>query len=113
MSATQVPVTVIARVKVRAGREAEAEAAFRRHVEHVRREEPGTLVYLFHRSRKDPTLFLFYERYADAPAFDRHGKSAAMQSLFRELTPLLDGAPVIELCDELDGKRKRATRSVN
>ena len=99
------PITVFARVKVRSGSEGAAEAAFRRHVEHVRREEPGTLVYVMHRSRKDPTIFAFYERYEDAAAFDRHGKSAAMQSLFRELTPLLDGAPAIELCDELDGKR--------
>ena len=105
MSSAGSPVSVIARVKVRAGSESAAEAAFRRHLERVRRDEPGTLAYLLHRSRKDPTLFLFYERYADAPAFDRHGKSAAMQSLFRELTPLLDGAPAIELCDELDGKR--------
>ena len=105
MSATQAPVTVIARVKVRTGTEADAEAAFRRHLEHVRQEEPDTLAYLFHRSRKDPTLFFFYERYVDSAAFDRHGKSAAMQSLFRELTPLLDGAPAIEVCDELDGKR--------
>ena len=104
MSAAQ-PITVVARVKVRAGSEAAAEAAFRKHVEHVRRDEPGTLVYLMHRSRKDPTIFAFYERYEDAAAFDRHGKSAAMQSLFRELTPMLDGPPAIELYDEIACKR--------
>jgi quinol monooxygenase YgiN len=99
------PVTVVARLKVRSGQEPAAETLFRRHIEYVRREEPGTLVYVFHRSRKDPTSFLFYERYEDAAAFDRHGKSAAMQSLFRELTPLLDGPPAIDLYDEIDGKR--------
>ena len=96
---------VVARLKVRAGSEAAAEAAFRRHVEYVRREEPDTLEYVFHRSRKDATTFVFYERYADAAAFDRHGKSAAMQALFRELTPILDGPPAIDLYDEIDGKR--------
>jgi quinol monooxygenase YgiN len=108
MSAPASPVTVVARVKVRSGSEQAAEAAFRRHIDHVRREEPQTLVYVMHRSRKDPTTFLFYERYADAAAFDRHGKSAAMQGLFRELTPLLDGAPAIELYDEVDGTVRKA-----
>lgn len=96
---------VVARIKVRTGAEAAAESAFRRQIDYVVREEPGTLLYLMHRSRKDPTTFLFYEKYADAASFDRHGKSAAMQQLFSALTPLLDGAPVIELYDELGGKR--------
>lgn len=96
---------VVAKVKARSGSEAQLEALFRRHIEHVRREEPGTLVYVLHRSRKDPTTFVFYERYEDAAAFDRHGKSAAMQALYRDLTPLLDGPPTIDLLDEIDGKR--------
>jgi quinol monooxygenase YgiN len=96
---------VVARIKVRAGTEAEAEQAFRKQIEYVTREEPGTELYVLHRSRKDPTVFLFYERYADAGAFDRHGKSAAIQELFRALQPLLEGAPSIELYDEIAGKK--------
>ena len=65
------------------------------------REEPGTLLYLLHRGRKDRCTFLFYEKYADANAFDRHGKTSAIQELFRVLQPLLDGAPSIELYEEL------------
>ena len=95
---------VVAKIKVKMGREAEAEAAFHKQIDYVKREEPGTLVYLLHRGRKDPGTFLFYERYADAEAFDRHGKTPAIQELFRALQPLLDGAPAIELYDELGGK---------
>jgi quinol monooxygenase YgiN len=95
---------VVAKLKVQTGREAEAEAAFRKQIDYVKREEPGTLAYLLHRGRKDGATFLFYERYIDPAAFDRHGKSAAIQELFRTLQPLLDGAPVIELYDELGGK---------
>lgn len=94
----------VAKVRVKPGREVEAEAAFRRQIDFVTREEPGTLQYLLHRGRKDPSTFLFYEKYANAEAFDRHGKSGAIQALFRTLTPLLDGAPVIDLYDELGGK---------
>ena len=95
---------VVAKIRVKAGREAEAEAAFRKQIDYVTREEPATLVYRLHRGRKDASLFLFYERYADPDAFDRHGKSASIQELFRSLQPLLDGAPAIELYDELGGK---------
>jgi quinol monooxygenase YgiN len=95
---------VVAKLKVKLGREAEAEAAFRKQIEFVTGEEPGTLAYLLHRGRKDKSTYLFYERYADAEAFDRHGKSAGLQELFRALQGVLDGAPSIELFDELGGK---------
>jgi len=96
---------VVAKIKVKPGREGEAEAAFRRQIDFVTHEEPGTLVYLLHRGRKDPSSFLFYEQYVDGEAFDRHGKSSAFQGLFKTLTPLLDGPPIIELYEELGGKR--------
>jgi len=97
---------VVAKIKVKTGREAEAEAAFRKQIDYVTREEPGTLLYLLHRGRKDRSTFLFYEKYADAEAFDRHGKTSAMQELFRTLQPLLEGPPSIELFEELGGKNR-------
>ena len=96
---------VVARIKVKAGTEDEAEAAFRKQIDYVTREEPGTLEYVMHRLKKDPTVFLFYERYADAAAFDKHGKSPAMQELFGKLQSILAGPPVIEIFEELAGKR--------
>lgn len=95
---------VVARIKVKSGTEAEAEAAFRKQIDYVTREEPGTEVYVLHRARQDPSQFLFYERYVDAAALDRHGKSAAMQELFKRLQPLLEQAPVIEMFEEIAGK---------
>lgn len=95
---------VVATVRIRSGSEAAAEALFRRHIDYVRREEPETLVYAMQRARKEPRTLLFYEKYASGAAFDRHGKSAAMQALYRELTPLLDGPPSIEFYDEVDAK---------
>lgn len=96
---------VVAKIRVKPGKEADAERAFRKQIEFVEQSEPGTLKYLLHRSRKDGATFLFYEEYADAAAFDRHGKSSGMQELFAALTPLLDGAPAIELYDEIGGKK--------
>ena len=98
---------VVAKIKVKQGREAQAEAAFRKQIDFVTREEPGTLVYLLHRGRKERGTFLFYEKYADTEAFDRHGKTSAIQELFKALQGLLDGPPSIELYDELGGKGGR------
>jgi quinol monooxygenase YgiN len=95
---------VVAKIKVKAGLEAEAEAALRKQIDYVTREEPGTLLYLLHRGRKDRSTFLFYEKYTDSEAFDRHGKSSAMQDLFRVLQPLLEGPPSIELYEEIGGR---------
>jgi quinol monooxygenase YgiN len=96
---------VVAKIKVKSGKEADAERAFRKQIDFVIREEPGTELYVLHRSRKDACTFLVYEKYSDPSAFDRHGKSSAMQELFAELTPILDGPPSIELYDELTGKK--------
>ena len=57
-----------------------------------------------HRGRKQRGTFLFYEQYADAAAFDRHGKTSAFQALFKTIHGFLDGPPSIELYDELGGK---------
>lgn len=36
------------------------------------REEPGNLLYLPHRDPENPRVFLFYEQYVDAAAFQAH-----------------------------------------
>jgi quinol monooxygenase YgiN len=95
---------VVAKIKVKPGHETEAETAFRTQIDFVTREEPGTLLYVLHRGRKQRSTFLFYEKYADAEAFDRHGKTSAIQALFKAIQGLLDGPPAIELYDELGGK---------
>ena len=49
----------------------------------VRREEPGCLLYRPHRSLADPELFVFYEVYRDAAAFEMHRKAPHLAQ-FRE-----------------------------
>jgi quinol monooxygenase YgiN len=49
----------------------------------VRREEPGCLLYRPHRSAADPDLFVFYEVYRDAAAFETHRKAPHLAQ-FRE-----------------------------
>jgi quinol monooxygenase YgiN len=97
--------TVIAKLKVQAGKEAEFERAAREMVAHVKSHEPGTLTYLVHRGVADPTLFCFYEVYADEAAFSAHGGSDRMRQFGKSLGGLLDGRPEITMLSEIDGKR--------
>jgi len=66
-------VTIVARVYAAPGREAEAEARLVKVVAFVRKAEPGT-VYRLYRSKKDPTVFMFYEVYPSDAARAHHGK---------------------------------------
>jgi quinol monooxygenase YgiN len=98
-------VTVVAKLKVQAGKEADFERAARVMIEHVKSAEHSTLTYVLHRARKDPTTFLFYERYTDRAGLDAHSQSPQMATLFSAIGPMLDGPPQIEMYEEIDGKR--------
>jgi quinol monooxygenase YgiN len=97
--------TITAKLKVQAGKEAEFERAAREMVAYVRAEEPETLTYLFHRAKRDPTTFLFFERYTGPEALDKHQKSTQMAKLLGLAGGVLEGPPVIESYEEIDGKR--------
>lgn len=97
-------ITIVAKMKIQAGREAEAERALLDMIEYVRANEPGTTRYVLHRGLGDPTQLLMYEQYADQSAVDTHGTSARIQQLFGTLGPLLDGQPSIEMFTAVGGK---------
>ena len=64
-------------------------------------KEEGTLIYTLHQAQNDPTQFLFYEKYTDAQALKAHSTTPYFKELFGALAPLLDGAPEIEMYDEI------------
>lgn len=98
-------ITVIATLKVQGGKGPALEEAVRPLIAHVRANEAGTLSYLFHRSTSDPTVFVFYEVYADQAALAAHGSSEPIQKFFGVVGGLLDGRPDIQMYEELGGKR--------
>jgi quinol monooxygenase YgiN len=91
---------VVAKMKAKKGSEQEFEAALRDMVSKVASEE-GTIAYTLHRSLGDATEFLFYEKYKDQEAFARHSETAHFKELMGIVAPLLDGAPSVELFEEL------------
>ncbi len=95
--------TVIAKLQAVPGKEAELRAAFEEMVGKVKENEPGVVAYSLHTSDSDPTLFMFYEQYASAEAFEAHGKTDHMRAMGAKLAGLLGGRPVIERYTQIAG----------
>jgi len=86
--------TVIARFKVRPGKEAEAEEAIRKMAASVEAKEPGAQTYIFHRDRKDPSQITVFEIYAGDEASSVHRASDHMAAFNALFGPLFDPASV-------------------
>ena len=92
---------VVARLKAQAGKAEEMAAVLKGLIPKVRNEE-GTLVYTLNRNQQDPSVFLFYEKYASTDALMAHSGTDYFKETFKSLKPLLAEPPVIEMYDELD-----------
>ena len=91
---------VVARLKALEGKEAILETALRNMVKKVASED-GTETYTLHKSGKEPTLFMFYEKYKDADALKRHSATPHFKTLFKTIQPMLAAPPEIEMYEEL------------
>ena len=78
----------------RKGKGEELIAAFRPVFE-LAGKEPGTLLYVLHRSRDDPDLFWVCELYSDDDAFAAHSRSDAMAAATPALAALIADAELI------------------
>ena len=96
---------VVAKLKAKSGEESKMADALQAMVSKVEKEE-GTLIYTLHQAKKDPTQFLFYEKYADGEALKAHSSTSYFKELFGILEPLLDGAPEIEMYNEIASLQK-------
>ena len=93
---SEIPVTVIAAIKVKAGSEERALALLSSIVAPTR-EEPGCLAYDLHQSITDPAEFMFYERWSSDEALLAHSQSTLPHrlALREQLGSLVAGAPSV------------------
>jgi (4S)-4-hydroxy-5-phosphonooxypentane-2,3-dione isomerase len=84
-------VALLSRVRAKEGKGEELIAAVHPVFELVEKE-PGTLLYVLHRSRDDPDLFWVSELYADDDAFAAHRESDAMAAATPALAALMADA---------------------
>jgi quinol monooxygenase YgiN len=99
-------VVVIAVMKAKAGMEQAFENTLRELISKVEAEE-GTLVYTLHRAKKEPTRFLMYEKYVNEEAFAQHGSSPYFKKIFGMMASMIDGAPSIDVYEELAGIKEK------
>ena len=91
----------MAEIQVKAGEEEAVKKALLAMVSPTRKE-PGCLCYNLHQSKKDKTVFMFYEQWASQAAFDAHGKTPHMAAMRQAIDGKVekvrsDSLPVLEV----------------
>lgn len=87
-------ISLIAKLTVAEGKEAELEAALDSLID-AADEEPGLEVYSAHRAGDG--VYYFFEVYSDQAALDVHGKGEKMRPAMGALGSLLAGRPEVSL----------------
>lgn len=85
-------VALLVRLKIRPGKEAEAEEAAKEIAAIVQANEPGVVVYQFFRSQQDPLEMIITEGYADQGAFDAHMKQPHVLQFMAKMPQIFDMA---------------------
>lgn len=78
----------IAKFRAKPGQRDALVDALRPMFEQVK-SEPGTLLYMMHTSPDEPDAVWFYERYADAAAFEHHRTTPAHDRALEAIKPFL------------------------
>ena len=90
---------VIAKLKIKEGKNSEFEEVFTELAAAVRANESGNNFYALHKSRTDPQLYIVLEQYVDQAALDAHGQSDHFKASGGKMGPCMGGAPEIEVMD--------------
>lgn len=98
-------ITVTAKLKAKSGKEEEVKKVLDEVIPQVKQEE-GTLQYTLHRSKSDPSLFFFFERYRDEEGLKYHSSTPYFKKMIAAFKELLEGPAEIELFEEIAGFNK-------
>jgi quinol monooxygenase YgiN len=96
-------VTQIVTLTLKAGAEEKAVSVLQELTAAVKANEPGVLVYIAHRSQKDPTKVVFFEVYADAAAVANHSKQPHMAKMFAAAKDIFEPGMDIQKMDRVAG----------
>lgn len=90
------PLTVIAQMRAKPGKEDELRAALEALIEPTTRDE-GYINYDLHQNVDDPAVFFFYENWADRATHAAHMQAPHLQRFVAEHLGLLDGDLRVDL----------------
>ncbi len=94
-------IVIVAKLKVKEGKEEAMKEAMKEAAEKVRINEPGNLAYIPHQSQADPTIFLFYEKYKDKEAIELHRQQDHYKQFSGKMGGILAGKPEIDFYTEI------------
>ncbi|MFZ2446546.1 MAG: putative quinol monooxygenase [Syntrophobacteraceae bacterium] len=95
-------ITVIARVRARAGMEASLKELLLALIVPSRSDE-GCINYDLHQGIDDPALFIFYENWQSREHLDRHSATPHVELFRSKAKALLAEAPELTLLDMISG----------
>jgi quinol monooxygenase YgiN len=97
-------IVILARFRMKDGKENEALEAARTMGQAVQDAEPGCLAYVCHRSQAEPSELVWYEVYEDPAALTAHAGSEHMQAFRQRLPDVVDVTQIkIETLERLEG----------
>jgi quinol monooxygenase YgiN len=102
--ASPTPTGLFVKFKVKPGKNAAFEAAFRQMQASMREHEPGNVYYDLFVTPEDPQMYVIMERYQDAAAVAAHGRTEHMRKVLAALRELMDGPPVPQTLIFISGK---------
>ncbi len=88
---------VVSKVKVREGQGSAFETLFLQAKALALKTEPGLLVYEMARCEGYADQYVSMQLYSDEAAQAAHGRGAALVDVNRQLMPLFDGAPDMQI----------------
>ena len=91
LSTATSPTGLFVKFRVKPGKNAAFEVAFRQMQNSMREKEPGNLYYDLFVTPEDPQLYVILERYRDAAAVTQHNQTDHIKKVLAELRDLLDG----------------------
>ncbi len=91
--------SVVATLKVKEDKIEEARAFLKQLAADTLANESGTLAYVFHQQKDDPTAFVAYEKYESDEAFALHSKNLASKGA--GFAGIMAGPPKIVILEEL------------
>lgn len=91
--------SVVATLQVKEDKIEEARQALKQLAAETLDQESGTLAYVFHQQKDDPTRFVAYEKYESDEAFQLHSKNLASKGA--TFAGILAGPPQILMLEEL------------
>lgn len=94
------PLTVIARMRAKAGQEARLRQELKELLAPTR-AEAGCVTYDLHESNTEPGLFVFYEIWKSGADLDAHFETPHMTALHTKVPELVEGPIDLTKCTKL------------